>query len=160
MGPREPRILECIPEVEPWEPWILKGILDVGPWKPRILKCILDMGAWEPRILKDILDVGPWEPRILTATIVKQRESRWAVASPLHWQRGHSTTDRPKKSRNNTLHLRFRLKFAHRVIMAVDSHGENFSLVRRFDFEIYPRAIFHLCSKPQHSSNVFSFFVH
>ena len=36
MRPREPRILECIPEVEPWEPWILKGILDVGPWKPRI----------------------------------------------------------------------------------------------------------------------------
>ena len=51
-------------------------------------------------------------------------------------QLGHSTTDRPKKSRNNTLHLRFRLNFAHRVSMAVNSHGENFSLVRRVDFEI------------------------
>ena len=52
------------------------------------------------------------------------------------WELGHSMTDRPKKSRNNTLHLRFRLNFAHRVSMAVNSHGENFSLVRRIDFEI------------------------
>ena len=70
--------------------------------------------------------------------------------------KGHSTTDRPKKSRNNTLHLRFGLNFAHKVIVVVDSRGENFSLVRRIDFEIWPRANFHLCSKLQHSSNVFS----
>ena len=31
MGPWEPRILECIPDVGPWEPWILKCILDAGP---------------------------------------------------------------------------------------------------------------------------------
>ena len=24
MGPWEPRILKCIPDVGPWEPWILK----------------------------------------------------------------------------------------------------------------------------------------
>ena len=65
VGPWEPRILNCVPDVGPWEPWILKCILDVGPWKPRILKCILDMGPWEPRILKCLFDAGPWEPRIL-----------------------------------------------------------------------------------------------
>ena len=59
-------------------------------------------------------------------------------------------------SRNNTLHLRFRLNFAHKVIVVVDSRGENFSLIRRIDFEIWPRAIFHLCSTLQHSSTVFS----
>ena len=61
---------------------------------------------------------------------------RVLISFPGYRQLGRSTTDRPKKSRNNTLHLRFRLNFAHRVIMAVDSHGENFSLVRRSDFEI------------------------
>ena len=79
MGPWEPRILECIPDVGPWEPWILKGILDVGPWKPRILKCILDMGPWEPRILKCILDAGPWEPRILNCILDAGPWGSWTL---------------------------------------------------------------------------------
>ena len=79
MGPWEPRILECIPDVGPWEPWILKGILDVGPWKPRILKCILDMEPWEPRILKCILDAWPWEPRILNCILDAGPWGSWTL---------------------------------------------------------------------------------
>ena len=94
---------------------------------------------------------NPTTHRTLTLTPEKNKNSM-----SRHSQLGHSTTDRPKKSRNNTLHLRYRLNFAHKVIVVVDSRGENLSLVRPIDFEIWPRAIFHLCSKLQHSSNVFS----
>ena len=48
--------------------WDLGESMVVGPWEPRILKCIPDMGPWEPWILKCILDMGPWEPRILKGT--------------------------------------------------------------------------------------------
>ena len=44
LGPWEPRILKCIPDVGHWEPWILKYILNAGPWETRILKGILDAG--------------------------------------------------------------------------------------------------------------------
>ena len=79
MGPWEPRILICVPDVGPWEPWILKCILDVGPWKPRILKCILDMGPWEPRILKCIFDAVPWEPRILKCILDAGPSGSWTL---------------------------------------------------------------------------------
>ena len=79
MGPWEPRILICIPDVGHWEPWILKCILDVRPWKPRILKCILDMGPWKPKILKCILDTKPWEPRILKCILDSEPWGSWIL---------------------------------------------------------------------------------
>ena len=61
-----------------------------------------------------------------------------------------------KKSRNNTLHLRFRLNFAHKVIvvviLVVRISASSVESISRYG----PRAIFHVCSKLQHSSNVFS----